>query len=364
MFARKCTLKLLFSAVVALPLLAQADPRYTVSVLGGPNSSAADINNAGAVVGRFSFGGTTDHAFLYSGGSMMDLGTLGGAFSAAARINDAGQVAGSAEASDGRIRAFLYSSGSMADLGTLGGLSSSGWGINNGGDVVGAADTSAPGSRAFLLPLGGTMQNLGTLPSTFGVSSAKGINSLGQVVGGSSAGEFMPPDSPYHAFLYSAGVMTDLGTFGGNTSEAAAINDFGQVVGAASTPTLGLDHAFLYSAGVMHDLGTFAGGDFSAAQDINNRGQVVGVSNHAQTSVYTAFLYEAGVMLDLNELIDTSLGWTIYGATGINEQQQIAANGCREGACYALRLDPVPEPESYAMLLAGLALLGFRARKN
>jgi hypothetical protein len=47
--------------------------------------------------------------------------------------------------------------------------------------------------------------------------------------------------------------------------------------------------------------------------------------------------------------------------------QQIAATGCRGGACYALRLDPVmavPEPASVAMLLAGLAGFGWRSRRR
>lgn len=54
-------------------------------------------------------------------------------------------------------------------------------------------------------------------------------------------------------------VITDLGTFGGTNSVAGAINNLGQVVGAASFPGDALSHAFLYSNGVKQDLGSLGG---------------------------------------------------------------------------------------------------------
>ena len=56
---------------------------------------------------------------------MADLGTLGGLESFAYRINDSGQVVGVADTSSGVEHAFLYSNGTMNDLGMLPGGSRS-----------------------------------------------------------------------------------------------------------------------------------------------------------------------------------------------------------------------------------------------
>ena len=67
------------------------------TTLGGADSYAYGINEAGQVVGASGTAGRDTHAFLYSNGTMQDLGTLGGTFSAAQDINEAGQVVGRAK---------------------------------------------------------------------------------------------------------------------------------------------------------------------------------------------------------------------------------------------------------------------------
>lgn len=78
--------------------------------------------------------------------------------------------------------------------------------------------------------------------------------------------------------------MRDLGTLGGFSSIAYAINDRGQVVGSSDLPLTANNkdvadsHAFLWEPGSMRDLGTLGGQD-SDAYAINDPGQIIGMSN-------------------------------------------------------------------------------------
>src|SRR5206468_8309275 len=83
------------------------------------------------------------------------------------------------------------------------------------------------------------------------------------------------------------GTMLDLGTLGGSNSDGYGINASGQVTGSAATSN-GLSHAFLYSNGVLTDLGSLGGNVYnSAGYGINDGGQITGFS------VYTDFQYAA-----------------------------------------------------------------------
>jgi len=66
---------------------------------GGDFSRANDINSRGQIVGESSTAITSNHAFLFTNGVMLDLGVLPGvtnsfAGSSASAINDRGQVVG------------------------------------------------------------------------------------------------------------------------------------------------------------------------------------------------------------------------------------------------------------------------------
>jgi len=132
-------------------------------------------------------------------------------------------------------------------------------------------------------------------------------------------------EHPWHAFLYSNGQMTDLGTAGGgNFSAGSVINRSGQVAGGSATKNGGND-AFFWNGQKMIDLGSQAplNGSDSGANGINDSGQVVG--QWGTNDPQHAFLYSNGTMTGLPEPSFT--GPVGCEADAINNTGQIA------GAC-------------------------------
>jgi probable HAF family extracellular repeat protein len=324
----------LFLLTLSVGLASAAAPEYRITVVGPANSVAADINNAGVVVGNYPFSPTATRAFLNRGAGLVDLGA---GTEAAVAINDKGQVIGH-WTRGGQQRGFIYAGGKVRDIGVIPGRGTSYTDINNAGYVTafGTLAGTYEGPHAFVRSPCGTFRDIGSLlpyenPMTAGFS----INNHNQVAGYS--GPLVFPDQPLRAIIWEKGTMRDLGDLGIDPNSAQAINDRGQITGYASLLTGFRDEvAFVWSHGRMINIdGRPDTTDrFSAGTAINNHGHVVGTSDHL-----SGFLYRGRRMESLNALVDAKLGWDVHTPKGINDAGQIAADASRKGVRYAVRLD-------------------------
>ncbi len=119
--------------------------------------------------------------------------------------------------------------------------------------------------------------------------------------------------------------MTDLGNIGYAGTEALAVNDVGQIVGAGSVAQGSMGHAFLWENGVIKDLGAPPGFAHSRAEGINNLGQVVGYSmlqvNGAWTSRAFSWTSSGGY-----QLLPAFNGSTSSQAMAINDNGMIVGS--------------------------------------
>ena len=336
---------------------------------GWQNNSARFVNDAGQVAGHAErYNGSTSagySAWLHSGGTTQEIGLTGAGYTRsdgyryndAHFVNDVGQVAGLAQRYNGLTvkgqSAWLYSGGSAQEIGLTGAghTRSDGWQnnsarfLNAAGQVAGHADrysgSAATGLSAWLYS-GGSTQEIGltgaghTRSDGYQVNYAQFLNAAGQVAGyadryngstatGRSAWFFDPLTSQTYSMDGSISVLT-----GTAYSSIYFLGDDGLALGQYT----------LYDVGGSN-LGSRAF-SFTVAEGWN----------------------------DLGSLVDGGLndaGWSyLANAYRANAAGQIIGNGVLAGmnGQAAYLLTPVPEPETWAMLVAGLALVGTAARRR
>jgi probable HAF family extracellular repeat protein len=265
-------------------------------------------------------------------------------------INSSGQIAVTSFQAFGQGTASRYdgtpgAGGVLRNLGTLPGYQTSfAYGVNSSGQVAGYAQgaTTVTPTRAFRYEgtpgAGGVMLDLGTLG---GVSSqGLAINNLGQMTGNAET----DPDGANpgnYAFIYTGtpgagGTMKSLGSLAGTDSIGLAINNAGQVAGISSAPD-GNAHPFRYdgvpgAGGTMHDLGLLNGYANGFGYGINASGSVVGEMDDADFNFTRAFLYKGTPGVD-GALIELALlpGGSYASAASINDAGYVLGISERNG---------------------------------
>ncbi len=245
-----------------------------LGTLGGANSVAVAVNGRGQIVGysTVTAGSAAYHAFLWTGGHMRDLGTLGGDSSNAEAINDYGLVVGAAQLPNGNFHPMMWTlSGGMKDLGTLGGCCGSAFGDNYVGEIVGTALTARAASDPFSWTPTGGMEDL-TPHHFYNSGNASAVNRPGIIAG------WVNTTNSFPAIWSASGAIKILPVVGYSGAIAIGINGRNQVVGYHWTGA-GVKGAFQWAQATgVTELGTL-GGFSSEAFAINSVGQVVGWSN-------------------------------------------------------------------------------------
>jgi hypothetical protein len=235
--------------------------------------------------------------------------------------------------------------------------------VNDSGIAVGSAQDSY--GRAVMFQDGKAI-DLGT-PA--GNGAATGINNQGVTVGYyARAGQYET-----ESFIYANGTIT---TFGPNYL-AQEINDANLVAGNRfidnSNPATGnYQSAFLWQNGVTTDI-SIAGKRYSRMIDLNNSGVLVGAAWHWDDSPEAFFIYVDGETILLNDILAAEgySGWNVLGISDINDNGQILAHVYSEASGIRVERElllspalPVPEPGTWAMLLAGLGCVGMLKRRR
>ncbi len=362
--------------------LAKADS-YAVTILGGlgGNSSASSINNSGTVVGSApTLANPNGHAVLWNGTTAIDLtGSSNSVDGAAWAINQAGQIVGNTSMNQSTNNAhavgwFTPGNTNMQNLSgdpSNGTTSSYAFGINNAGKTVGWFNSADFVQHATLWQTPNDPTDLGG--GAYGYAVAQKINNLGQVVGYSTNRLTGSSGRTVAEFWSSSLVLTHLGTLGGTFSYSSDINDAGQIVGSSRLPGSSDSRAVLWRAGAYNtavDLGTL-GGASSFATAINSQGLVVGQAQTSAGITHATLWTGPGAAVDLNGLVDPAFlaaGWVLSTAADINDNGLIVGTAFNSlsGLSQAFVLTPsaVPEPQTQALFLAGLAFLwGTRLRR-
>jgi probable HAF family extracellular repeat protein len=306
----------------------------------GQSNYANDINEQGEIVGEYYPNGAPSfnyRAFLYRNGQMIDL--FPGENGRALGINNGSVIVGYGTAAQPYYGWTLSSAGVRKTIPPLSGTQSYAYGVNEKGEVVGYS--SVFGGYEPYIYSGNVVHDLG-LPNAANYAYGSAMNASEDVVGVASRSGLN------YAVLYDGGTWRYLSE-GFNEGWALGINDNGVAVGYVRANASTSTRAFRYVNGVLTLLGTGAL-DNSVANNVNEQNIVVGT--YGPLNNRRAFIDDGVNMIDLNTLLEPGSGWTLRGASDVNELGEIVGWGTNPvGQERAFLLEPVvPEPNAGCIL--------------
>ena len=304
--------------LVAVPLAIApaAHAAYNLNFVTDPTGTGVinllGINNSGTIAG-FDNGVTNAGFTLTLPANFTVVNFPGAASTQVTGINAAGDVSGIYVDSAGANHGFTRIGGTFTTVDNPAStVFNQALGINNSDKTVGyytLNPAGAPGDIAYSQQSGAFTDINALLPANFN-SQAVGINNVPTpwIVG------FYQPDAGLTTslgFLDEGGTITTIDPFGSTFTQALGVNDLGEIVGFYVDAITGVQHGYIDNGGVFT---SFDPPDSASTtiNGLNDKGDIVGFYTNNATD-------------------------TVDGFVGT----------------------PVPEPSTWAMMLAGFAGIGF-----
>jgi probable HAF family extracellular repeat protein len=295
-----------------------------INVPGSQPDSTADtgLNNLGQVVGTYNDSAGNSNGFLYTGGKYITVDAPGATNTFLFGINDFGQILGvSQNINTGKLDVFLDTHGTFSDVADANAFNP--LALNDRDQVLGQFLSGAFGYG--VLKAGGIITPVNLSGAPPGSAFLDGFNNLNQPTGA------VCDNVTCHGTIDANGVFTEFDVPQATFTSGNGINDLGQVVGPY-TDSAGNEHGFIYTNGHFTTID-----DPSASPPfgtipllINDLGQI------------------AGYYFDAQENTHPFLATPKLFSFATDPAAPLA--------------DAVPEPSTWAMLLIGVAGLGWLAR--
>lgn len=346
----------------------QGASKVDLNSLGGTMSRAIGINTDGKIVG---FGYTSAyalHAFYYNGSTTTDLHSLvsgaGYYMSFASDINNNGLILAGGRQTPEIAASFVINTSNNSVTYLPGGTNqqTNGLALNDSGVVVGNLVSAGGDDRGFVWTGGASLTEIPTLGGSS--SKAMAINNAGQVVG------FADTISSRVAMVWQDGVIKDLNTLiksgtGWQLSSAAGINEVGQIVGSGLLNIGGIDYqrGFLLTPARLGDADIDGDVDASdvAKWALNFTGELSGGPGAIKT--WTQGDWDSDGDVDASDVAKWAINFTgeLSGA-GLTVDAQTAAPEV-VALLASMGITVVPEPATMGLLsLGALGLIGRRRR--